>query len=60
MTDGENKAIIMCFIIFVFFLLKNTPLGFLWKITKIFFISLFAVLLVNKVKGDLKDWWNEK
>jgi hypothetical protein len=59
--EQENilHALVLVGILFLLYSLRHTPLGFLWKITRIFLIILFGTLLVNKFKGDLKDWWNK-
>lgn len=36
--------------------LKNTPLGFLWKIYKWFWVVLFITLLANYAKDEIKKW----
>jgi hypothetical protein len=41
-------------------LIRDTPLGFLWKAYKWFWIVLFAVLMANYVKKEIKDWWDKK
>ena len=43
----------------VIWLLRKTPLGFLWKVWSIFFVALFIVLGVNFAKDELKKWWNK-
>jgi energy-coupling factor transporter transmembrane protein EcfT len=40
-------------------LLKDTPLGFLWRIYKLFWLVLFATLMANYLKKEIKDWWNK-
>ena len=44
---------------FVLWLLRKTPLGFLWQIYKWFWIILFATLLANYAKKSIKEWWNK-
>lgn len=39
--------------------LKNTSLGFLWRIYKWFWIILFATLLANYAKDEIKKWWSK-
>ena len=58
----HDHFVVICFFIFIAaaFLLRKTPLGFLWKMVVAFFIVLFATLLATKIKNDLKEWWNEK
>ena len=59
--SSHDHFVVICFCIFIVaaFLLRNTPLGFLWKMVKMFFIVLFVTLMANKIKGDLKEWWNK-
>ena len=46
-------------VILILFLLRNTPLGFLWKCVKIFFVVLILTLFADKIKNDIKAWWNK-
>jgi flagellar motor component MotA len=57
MSD-EAVIILTCVVIFLFYILKDTPLGFLWRITRLFFIILFATLFANYAKDEIKKWWN--
>jgi len=52
-------GLVMIGVVYVLYLLRHTPLGFLWRGVRIFLLLLFATLLINKFKGDLKDWWNK-
>lgn len=45
--------------ILIMFLLRNTPLGFLWYLFKIFVIILVATIFADQVKKYLKEWWNK-
>jgi energy-coupling factor transporter transmembrane protein EcfT len=45
--------------IFILWLLKDTPLGFLWRGFKIFCIVLFVTLFANYAKKSIKEWWNK-
>lgn len=60
MTTEIIEEVLVVLMFFVFWLLRNTPLGFLWRWTKIFFTVLILTLFATKIKNDLKDWWNEK
>jgi energy-coupling factor transporter transmembrane protein EcfT len=51
--------IVVGIIIFVMWLLRNTPLGFLWRGFKIFMLVLFATLMANYLKKEIKEWWNK-
>jgi hypothetical protein len=44
---------------FALWSLRDTPLGFLWRIYKIFWIVLFATLLLNYAKKQVKEWWKK-
>jgi hypothetical protein len=44
---------------FVLYILRQTPLGFLWQIYKWFWIILFATLLLNFAKKEIKEWWGK-
>ena len=46
-------------IILGFYIVRNTPFGFLWKYTKIFFTVLLVILAANFVKKEVKEWWNK-
>jgi len=52
-------VVLFAFVTLVLWLLKDTPLGFLWRIYKLFWIVLFATLMANYLKKELKDWWNK-
>jgi hypothetical protein len=43
----------------VLWLIKDTPLGFLWKWYKLFWLVLFATLFVNYAKKQVKEWWKK-
>jgi hypothetical protein len=59
----ETKSIICWAILIittsVLWLLRDTKLGFLWRIYKMFWLILFATLLANYAKDKIKDWWND-
>ena len=40
-------------------LLRDTKLGFLWRVYKLFWLVLFATLLANYAKDKIKEWWND-
>ena len=42
--------------ILVLYLLRKTPLGFLWKYVEAFLLMTLFVLLVGFVGGKIKDW----
>ena len=58
-TSEITTIIVLAVVTLVLWLLKDTPLGFLWKVYKWFWIILFAVLMANYVKKEIKDWWNK-
>jgi hypothetical protein len=43
----------------VSFFTRRTSLGFLWNLIVGFFMMLLIILLADKIKNDLKDWWNK-
>lgn len=59
----ETKSIIcwvgLIIVTSVLWLLRDTKLGFLWRIYKMFWIILFATLLANYAKDKVKDWWKD-
>lgn len=60
-TSDEWKSILLLAIIVVFYLLRNTNAFFkvVWKLIATFFIVLFATLMANYIKKELKEWWNK-
>ena len=51
LTISEITTIIVLAVLtLVLWLLKDTPLGFLWKAYKWFWVILFAVLMAHYVK----------
>lgn len=56
---NQIHGLLIVAVIFVFWILRNTPLGFLWKFTRMFLIVLFMVLAANYAKKSLKEWWNK-
>jgi energy-coupling factor transporter transmembrane protein EcfT len=58
MTPHEHTQVIMMFVILlVSFLLRNTPLGFMWRWIKIFVFVLIVTLLADHIKKSVKEWW---
>jgi hypothetical protein len=51
--------VILILVTFGLWLLRDTRLGFLWKIYKLFWVVLFATLLANYAKDKVKEWWND-
>jgi hypothetical protein len=49
----------MGLITLVLYLLRNTPLGFLWKLYKGFWAILFITLFANYAKKEIKEWWEK-
>ena len=43
----------------VLWLIKDTPLGFLWHWYKMFWLVLFATLFINYAKKQVKEWWKK-
>ena len=63
MTYDETKSFLYLIglgvVTFALWSLRDTPLGFLWRIYKIFWIVLFATLLLNYAKKQVKEWWKK-
>jgi len=61
MTYDETQSFLYLIglgvVTFALWSLRDTPLGFLWHIYKIFWIVLFATLLLNYAKKQMKEWW---
>ena len=57
--EDTFTLIVFGLVTLVLYLLRNTPLGFLWTIYKWFWIILFATLLGNYAKKEIKNWWNK-
>ena len=57
--ENQITGLIVIGVLFVLWLLRNTPLGFLWKGVRLFLIVLFATLLANYAKKEIKNWWNK-
>jgi len=59
----ETKSIIcwvgLIIVTSVLWLLRDTKLGFLWRVYKMFWVILFATLLANYAKDKVKDWWKD-
>lgn len=61
MMSSHDHFVVICFFIFIIiaFLLRNTPLGFLWRWIKIFFIVMIVTLFADNIKKGIKEWWNK-
>ena len=59
MTYDDKVLLIGLLIIVVAWLLRKTSLGFLWRMIKMFFMVLFAVLAAGLIKKEVKAWWNK-
>jgi len=57
--QNQITGLIMIGVFFVFWLLRNTPLGFFWKGARLFLIILLVTLSINYAKKSLKNWWNK-
>ena len=57
----QFTAFLLIGAIFLLYLLRNVhPIfGGIWKIVKWFGIILFATLLANYAKKEVKEWWNK-
>jgi energy-coupling factor transporter transmembrane protein EcfT len=58
MTENQS-AVFFLVLTIVLFLLRKTPLGFLWKWYKYFWLFFFASLTANYAKKEIKAWWNK-
>ena len=47
------------FVVIAFLLRNNKYLGWMWLLVKGFFIAIFFYLIADRVKNNLKDWWNK-
>ena len=52
-------VVALLLVTFGLWLLRNTPLRFLWQIYKMFWIVLFATLFIDLFKKEIKEWWNK-
>jgi energy-coupling factor transporter transmembrane protein EcfT len=52
-------VVVLFLVTFGLWLLRNTPLRFLWQIYKMFWIVLFATLFIDFFKKEIKEWWNK-
>lgn len=63
MSRDEYQSFIYLLVIgvitLVLWLIKDTPLGFLWKWYKMFWLVLFATLFINYAKKQVKEWWKK-
>ena len=59
-TSEVTTVVALGVVTLVLWLIRDTPLGFLWRAYKWFWIVLFAVLMANYVKKEIKDWWDKK
>jgi energy-coupling factor transporter transmembrane protein EcfT len=57
--DEIVLLVVIGLITLVLYLLRNTPLGFLWKIYKWFWAILFVTLFANYAKKEIKEWWEK-
>ena len=57
----HDHFVVICFFVFIVvaFLLRKTPLGFVWKAIQMFFIVLIVTLLADHIKKSVKEWWNK-
>jgi hypothetical protein len=46
-------------VLFVFWLLRKTSLGFLWRGFLVVLIGALIVLFAGYAKKEVKDWWNK-
>ena len=52
----EDKImLVMVVVIFLSWLLRNTPLFFLWRIIRAIFIIILSILLLNYIENGIKS-----
>jgi hypothetical protein len=51
--------IFLCIALVISFILRNTPLGFLWHIFRLLIIGMLISFGIDFVKKEAKDWWNK-
>ena len=65
MTSSERSSFVFYITFFcvwmiaAFLLRKNQYFGWMWKLTKLFFIALLIALLADRLKNSFKEWWNK-
>ena len=52
-------VVALLLVTFGLWLLRNTPLRFLWQIYKMFWLVLFATLFIDLFKKDINERWNK-
>ncbi|MEI6190464.1 MAG: hypothetical protein WCP61_08595 [Chitinophagia bacterium] len=57
--ESIEYFIILSLTTYILWSIRNTPLGFLWKWYKLFWLVLFAILLLNYAKKQFKEWWKK-
>ncbi len=60
-TSNELNDILILIILGIFYLFRNTnsTTKMIWKVIATFFVILFATLMANFIKKELKEWWNK-
>jgi hypothetical protein len=54
----DPYTLIMLGLGIVSFILRKLPVfSTIWFIYKVFFIAFLAVLVIDKAKDEIKDWW---
>ena len=51
--------VFLCIALVISFILRDTPLGFLWHIFKWLIIGMLISFGIDFVKKGAKDWWNK-
>ena len=54
----EEKLMVICLIALTIFLylIRKTPVGFMWRWYKTFWFVLFAYLMIGFAKDKVKNW----
>jgi len=62
LDDGPSTISMIAFvsvIVIAFLLRKNQYFSWMWRIIVAFFIALFVVLMIGRVKKGIKEWWKK-
>jgi hypothetical protein len=65
MTPSERSNFVFTIVFFVVWfvlailLRKNQYFGWMWRLTKFFFLALIICLFADRLKKGIKDWWNK-
>jgi hypothetical protein len=51
--------VFLCIALVISFILRDTPLGFLWHLFKWLCIGMLISFGIDFFKNEAKDWWNK-